>query len=121
MDLVRGCDQTFENFLTIEPTEVIRFFVGHVPVQSGGCTFLDFTVQKISNGSVMSLEDRGQPMTAGDPPIMLSLVAELGKQSLFESWIESSVTFQVVLTLQITVGMRFDMEFQEHGGKSLRI
>ena len=121
MDLVRVCDQTFENFLTIEPTEVIRFFVGHVPVQSGGCTFLDFTVQKISNGSVMCLEDRGQPMAAGDPAVILSLVAELGKQSLFESWIESSVTFQVVLTLQITVGMRFDMEFQEHGGKSLRI
>ena len=47
--------------------------------------------------------------------------AELGKQSLFESWIESPVTFQGVLTLQITVGIRFDMQFQEHGGKSLRI
>jgi hypothetical protein len=82
---------------------------------------LDFTVQKISNGTVVRLEDRGQPMTAGDPAVILSLVAELGKQSLFESWIESPVTFQGVLTLQITVGIRFDMQFQEHGGKSLRI
>jgi len=82
---------------------------------------LDFTVQKISNGTVVRLEDRGQPMTAGDPAVILSLVAELGKQSLFESWIESPVTFQGVLTLRITVGIRFDMQFQEHGGKSLRI
>ncbi len=109
MDLVGDCDQTFENFLTIEPTEVIRFFVGHVPVQSGGYTFLDFTVQKFSNGSVMRLEDRDQPMTPGDPAVILSLVTELGKQNLFESWIESAVTLQGVLTLQITVGIRFDM------------
>ena len=59
-------------------------------------------------------------MGAGDPAVILSLVAELGKQSLFESWIESPVTFQGVL-LQITVGIRLDMQFQEHGGKSLRI
>jgi hypothetical protein len=57
---------------------------------------LDFTVQKISNGSVMRLEDRGQPMAAGDPAVILSLVAELGKQSLFESWIESAGTLQGV-------------------------
>jgi hypothetical protein len=60
-------------------------------------------------------------MGAGDPAVILSLVTELGKQSLFESWIESPVTFQGVLTLQITVGIRLDMQFQEHGGKSLRI
>ncbi len=82
---------------------------------------MDFTVQKISNGTMVRLEDRGQPMTTGDPAVILSLVTELGKQSLFESWIESPVTFQGVLTLQITVGIRFDMQFQEHGVKSLRI
>jgi hypothetical protein len=95
VDLVRGCDQVFENFLTIEPTEVIRFFVGHVPVQSGGYTFFDFTVQKISDGTVMRLEDKVQPIASGDPAVILSLVTELGKQSLFESWIESPVTFRV--------------------------